>query len=292
MRSETGGLVAVRANNASVSAMHFSACISKSMLYTMVFLMSAGALLAFSILRGPHGLCAAAYRQDVQSVKSYLEAGADPNTRDSRLFDPELTDMTALLWAVEGDSGEVVLALAAAGANLELTHTSGLSPLQWACNRSKWPAAIALVKAGADPDIQDAEGVTPLMTACWRGQADLALTLLEQRCLATKFDRNGTSALPLAWFGFRNDPEKSARVIKRLVQQGIDVNGRVGPFGRSGPTILMLACRSWASDDILWLIHQGADPRILDEEGRSAAQFLGDRPDAEAIRQVLSATRY
>ncbi|HET6351814.1 MAG TPA: ankyrin repeat domain-containing protein [Coriobacteriia bacterium] len=106
-------------------------------------------------------------------VRLLVEHGADPNARRPAEFDY----FGPLHAAVRGGHGAVLDALAAAGADLNLGATHGVTPLIIASAERKPAMAEALIRLGADPDRPDAEGWRPLDYAKRNNDSEMARVL-------------------------------------------------------------------------------------------------------------------
>jgi ankyrin repeat protein len=116
----------------------------------------------------------AAMNGDVEAVRALLQEGADVNA-------PQGDGMTALHWAAEAGSVEMVGMLLYAGANVEgVTRLGGYTPLHLASKAGKDRVVARLLEAGADPSAYTTTGeVTPLHFAAASGSASTVEALLD-----------------------------------------------------------------------------------------------------------------
>ena len=88
-------------------------------------------------------------------IKSFLEAGADPNVCDE-------TGHSALHVAVEYGDLEIMKLLLDAGADPDKQKDDGWTPLHIATHDGHAPSVKALLDAGANPSIAEPYGRTPI----------------------------------------------------------------------------------------------------------------------------------
>lgn len=118
----------------------------------------------------------AAYNADLDSLRSLLADGHDAEAVDESGFTP-------LLWsclrARVGVQAPIVVALIEAGANPNARTCDGDTCLIWAVAAGSMEVVQALVAEGADVNL-DKDGVTPLMVAAQEGDDELVDYLLGQ----------------------------------------------------------------------------------------------------------------
>jgi ankyrin repeat protein len=116
----------------------------------------------------------AAMRNDVESVRNLLRAGADVNVSQN-------DGMTALHWAALNGSVEMAEMLVYAGAHLETgTRIGSYTPLHLASQAGDAALVAALLEAGADANAATATGgATALHFAAAAGSAPTITTLLD-----------------------------------------------------------------------------------------------------------------
>ncbi len=135
-------------------------------------------------------LWAAVARNDSKEAIRLLDAGFDPNTKDS-------DGRTALMHAVIDGKDELVKLLIARGSDVNAQDKQGFSALHFAAQDYCQPATEALLKAGATVDARDKFGNTPLGRAVFnsRGRGEIIKLLLEHG--ADRNAKNNSSKSPL-----------------------------------------------------------------------------------------------
>ena len=121
---------------------------------------------------GP-GLVDAARNGNLDSVRSLLKSGADPNQAA-----PD--GSTAVHWAVHGDNLAMLNALLDAGAKPNSVTRYRIAPLTLAAQNGNAVLVERLLDAGANPDTASEEGQTALMTAARNGSVAAVRALLKR----------------------------------------------------------------------------------------------------------------
>ena len=108
---------------------------------------------------------------DVAAVRTLLDTRVDVNAAK-----PDGT--TALHWAVDRDSPEIVQLLIRAGANVKAANRYGATPLWLAALNGNAATIGMLLEAGASASAASPEGETALMVAARTGKVDAVNALL------------------------------------------------------------------------------------------------------------------
>jgi uncharacterized protein len=182
--------------------------------------------------------------------------------------------------AVSLDDGRWVQQLLAAGADPNRQDAQGQTPLTLALRDEALQAAGALI---AHPtvrvDAPNTSNETPLMMACLRGQLALARQLVAR---GAAVNRGGWAPLHYAASG------PGTAVVAWLLEQGAAIDAP-SP-NRSTP--LMMAARYGAIDSAELLLARGADAKVRNERGLSAAEFArGAGRDALAAKLEAASLR-
>jgi ankyrin repeat protein len=135
-------------------------------------------------------------RRDPNEVRTWLDAGADPNARDRDAYTP-------LGYAVECGVAEIVELLLARGADPD--HAMMTMPLHHAIKYDDKATTQVLIRAGADVNQRDDFNITPLMLAAANGDEELVRQLLKIGADASVEDKNGRTAVTLAKRAGRED---------------------------------------------------------------------------------------
>lgn len=137
-------------------------------------------------------------------VKALLQAGANPNSVDSRGCTP----------LCHARNGGMVRLLIEAGANPNLGRDNGETPLMLAVKRGDAAAVKLLLDKGADTEIKNKEGLAPLLVAAQRGDLDTIKLLVEKHANLETEDPKGRT--PLSWAGWN----RRDAAMKYLMESG------------------------------------------------------------------------
>jgi uncharacterized protein len=163
--------------------------------------------------------------------------------------------------AVEVNDGVAIRALVQRGFDANSRDPKGQTGLILALRGGAFDAADALLKApNVDVNALNDAGESALMMAALKGQADWSQRLIER---GASIDKQGWSPIHYAATG----PDTS--VVKLLLDKGAPIDAR----SPNGSTPLMMAAQYGAEASVDLLLQRGADPRLRNERGLSAADF-------------------
>ncbi len=143
----------------------------------------------------PPSLVEAAGTGDLQTLRTLLQHGADPNHADGR-------GMTALVAAARHGSVPAVEALLQHGAGPNRPDgVNHWTPLMHAVHKNRIAAVRALLDGGAQVDCRGAHGETPLMMAAAYGYNPIVELLLDRGADPRAVQQDGANVLAMALTG-------------------------------------------------------------------------------------------
>jgi ankyrin repeat protein len=205
--------------------------------FTLTWCLTAGAATA------QDRLIEAIRADDVATVRALLEKRVDVNA-------VQADGTTALHWAVDRESGEIVQLLIRAGANVMATNRYGATPLWLASLNGNAGTIGMLLEAGADAASSSTDGETALMVAARTGRIE-AVNALLARGVDVNVKENWRGQTALMWAA----AEGHAPVIEVLVARGADVNAR----SNGGFSAILFAAREGRIAAVEALLKAGAD---------------------------------
>ena len=260
-------------------------------------LLQAGVYANHSLPGGETLLMTAARTGELETVRTLLAHGADPNHR-------EMTRrQTALMWAAANNNAAAIEVLAGQGADVHAktdypsgstdgtfayAPPTGFSALMFAVRAGHIDATRALLDAGADVNDAVSDGQSALVVAAANANWELAAYLLDRGADATRAEAGWnalhqtvrTRRMNLA-FGtpgpFSSGTLDSIDLIRKLLDAGVDVNARMtrngirdgqrNRFNRLGATAFVLAAKVTDVEAMRLLLEAGANPTIPTADG-------------------------
>ncbi len=247
---------------------------------TLKLLIGAGAKAnAAEETQGQTALMYAALENHGPAVRVLVEGGADVNARSKPLEWPEFKfntggmiytlqpvgGWTAAMFAAREGAVDAVRALADTGADLNLADPDGTTPLILAIVNARFDTAVALLEKGADPNRADQAGMTALYAA-----VDMhTLSPLMGRPAPPL--RDSIDAVEMARVLLRKGANPNAQLKKAIIGRHTAFQGD-GSMGE-GTTPLVRAAKSADTAMIKVLLEGGADARITQKDGTTAAMI-------------------
>jgi ankyrin repeat protein len=249
----------------------------------------------------------AAAENHPEAVKLLIAHGADIDARSKPLeyttdrfgLEGVLTilprgSLTALMIAAREGSAAAAQALAAGGANLDLTDPDGTTALELAIINSHYDSAVGLLEKGANPNIGDSSGMAALYAA------------VDMNTLAEVYGRPARKT---------TDRLTALELIQKLLDHGANPNGQLKtpalqrahtPGDRNlgeGATPLMRAARNGDAAGMRVLLEHGADPSLTQKNhitalmlaaglgrglGTFADEYASEKEQYEAVKVLLA----
>jgi ankyrin repeat protein len=221
-----------------------------------------------------------------------IRAGADVNEAQ-----PDGT--RPIHWAVLKVDYEILDALIAKKAKVDVTNEFGSSPLGEAAKLADARLVKTLLDAGARPDTPNQDGETPLMLAIKTGELPVVEMLIKAGAnVNAKETFHNQTALMWAAAASKN----ASQMVKQLLAKDADVRPRAlysdwesqitsepraqyRPTG--GLTALLYAARDGCYECVDALIGSGANPNVPTPEGVSALMLAVDNDHYDVAKLLL-----
>lgn len=210
----------------------------------------------------------AAWKGDIEVVRSLIRKGADVNGKNDRLCTP-------LHYAAE--QGHVIVAelLIANGAdvNAKAKWNNGGTPLHEAASKGYMDIARILIANGANPNAQDEFGSFLLHEIVADNYPAIVKLLLDYGADANMVDAYGQTPLhEAAW----NDCKE---MIDLIIAKGADINTP----DRNGDTPLHVAALNGYTELYDRLVAKGADIHAKNDQGKTPVDYANSRPPQEVV---------
>jgi len=181
--------------------------------------------------------------------------------------------------AVELNDAGTVRALFIRGFDPNTRDPNGNVGLYLALRAEAWRSAEAIFEyTGTDIDAPNQVGETPLMMAALRGQLEWCRRLVAR---GAKVNRDGWTPLHYAAAG------PSDELTRWFVEQRAAIDAR----SPNGSTPLMLASAYGSIDGATTLLARGANSKLRDSRGMTAADFARGAGRDRLAQQLDAATR-
>ena len=166
-----------------------------------------------------------------------------------------------------------------AGADVNLTHDDGLTPLMFAVKEDHLPCVKELIKAGADVNLLDGQGQTPLIFAANKGHVQCVKELMKAGDDVNKPNRNGGTPV------LRAADIDHADVVETLINAGADVNHA----NKWGQTALMHTAQKGHVNLLSTLLTAGVDVNLKNNKGEDALYQAAYSANYKSIELLLEA---
>lgn len=271
-------------------------------------------------------LAEAAAAGSLEAVKVLLDAGADPNVKDSNgrsavrlALDREAHDVVELLVsrgalaerkelfdrAAEGDLAKLTALLVDERADPSVRVELGRTPLHEASALGHVDVVRALLHAGAGVDIADQDGFTPLMDACDFGHAEIAAALLDAGADPFVKDSQDFTAFALAERGghraivelfrerevdrdWRPDLFRAAREGDLATLERLKKKGRPMGVVDYGGSILHLGAEAGHLDVVRFALENGVAFDARSSSGNTPFLLAANEGHADVVRELLA----
>lgn len=155
------------------------------------------------------------------------------------------------------------------------------TPLMFAFFYNNLPGARWLLKHGADPNQEGKNNILPVTYAMIYGDADAVLLLIQAGGTYKGHDANGYGWMHYA--ASLNDVGDDVRDL--LLKRGLSAND-VDP--KFGITPLMAAAKAGRTNAVDWLLHHGANPKLVDKQGKDAFAYARDAGGDGWLKQMVN----
>jgi len=221
-----------------------------------------------------------------------IRAGADVNAAQ-----PDGT--RPIQWAIERLDYQLLDALLAKKAKVDVTNEFGSTPLGEAARLGDARMVKALLAAGAQPDLPNQDGETPLMLAIKTGELPVVEMLIDAGANVNARE-TFHSQTALMWAAAA--PRNAGEMVKLLLARGADFKPRAlysdwpsqitsepraqyRPVG--GLTALLYAARDGCYDCVEELLSAGADVNTPTPEGVTPLMLALDNEHNEVAKLLL-----
>ena len=208
------------------------------------------------------------------SVRDMISScGGDVNVSDS-------TGRTPLSWAAQRGDIEMMRQCLEAGANINKPDFSQKTPLHWAVLDHSFEAVQLLLAFGVDVMVQDLCRRTPLALAISRGADRTAVKLLLDYG-SDPASRDQALMTPMLWAAYRDDPD----ILELLQLAGADVNDS-DISGRT-PIHIMITMNNHSLLRFCVSVNSVRLDR-QDEAGRDILHFAAVHADLRTLQILMS----
>jgi len=214
-------------------------------------------------------LSVAVLKRDQPRIRQLLDAGADPNEKDSQ-------GMSPWMWAVNYQNNDALIALLDRMPAISVTDADGRRRLAMAASLNNLVAVRALLNKRVPVDSPAVDGATPLLIAASSGYTDVMKALLESGAESNSRDEHGDTPLMAA------ARSGSLDAAKLLLASHSNPNQR----DDDGRSPLHWAARSGRADMVHLLLNAGAVVDVTDTTGRTPLAYAREKGH-EGVAEML-----
>jgi ankyrin repeat protein len=183
-----------------------------------------------------------------------------------------------LAWAAKEGHDNILKVLVEKNAAIEVTDERDRTPITWAAKKGHENIVRILLKRNASTTKPDIEGNTPLMWAIDRRHDQIVRMIMEK-----SIQENDTESAVLA---AATTPGALHELESLFEKTKFDVNGK---FSRDS-TVLMSASILGCEQQCQFLLEQGADPNLQDQEGKTALCRAAEWGLLDVVEVLLGST--
>ena len=227
----------------------------------------------------------AARNGNLESVKILLRYKADIEARGTlKATNGEVVEGCSPLWAAAFFGHlDVVELLIELNAEVDSTTLQDSTPLKAAAFNGYLDIVSCLVEHGADVNARQSFDRTPLMITCSNGHVNVATYLVEHGANIHLQDKDGCTCLHFAAEGGR------VEMVTKLLGIGVKENqDYVNARNHSGSTPLMRTCYNGHVNVATYLVEQGANIHLQDEDGDTCLHYAAEGGHVEVVSKLLA----
>ncbi len=188
-------------------------------------------------------------------------------------------DKTALMFAAENNSPDVVQVLLDNGADVNAKDKQDMTALMFAAENNSPDVVQVLLDAGADINAKDKQDMTALMHAVTgKCDADVVEKLLNARADVCIKDKKGKTALMYA-----EEKKSSSEVVKKLqYAQMVAQNAR-------RDIDFCNICATGTVEEVRQALDSGANIAAQDPQGKTALMYAAEKNSLKVVQVLLKA---